>query len=73
MVDVKPEARYAVKVDPRVSGDGFLDRFVVPYAYGGVVRFSSGRRYRFSVYRDTYRDDSAWGIQINQRPPRERW
>lgn len=68
MVDVKPEARFTVEADPRESGDHFLDRFVVPYGYGGVLRFESGRRYRFLLYRSI----DGWGIHINQSPSRER-
>jgi hypothetical protein len=67
-VQAKPEARYAVRVDPRESGDWFLDRFVVPYHYGGLVRFESGRVYRFSVYRH----EEGWGIHIDRSRPRER-
>lgn len=67
MVDVKPEARYMVRVDPRQSGDWFLDRFVVPYSYGGAVRFESGRRYYF----DVFRDGNGWSVSVNRaRRPR---
>ncbi|HEX6368286.1 MAG TPA: hypothetical protein VF006_05105 [Longimicrobium sp.] len=38
-----PEARYVLEVDPARSGDHFLDRFVVPYQYGGAVRCGSSR------------------------------
>lgn len=71
MVDVKPEPRYSVTVDPRESGDRFLDRFVVPYEYSGVVRFESGRKYRFAVYR--LESEEGWGIDIDRSRPRERW
>lgn len=67
MVDVKPEARYMVRVDPRKSGDRFLDRFVVPYSYGGAVRFESGRRYYF----DVFREGNGWSVGVNRaRRPR---
>lgn len=69
LVDVVPEVRYVARVDPAESGDRFLDHFVVPYTYGGRVRFESGGRYYFAVYRD----EDGWGVHINQRSRRERW
>jgi uncharacterized membrane protein len=69
MVEVTPEARFATRVDARISGDRFLDRFVTPYEYGGVVRFESGRRYYFSVDRH----DGRWSVGIDRSRPRERW
>jgi hypothetical protein len=69
MVDVEPEPRFATKVDPRVSGDRFLDRFVAPYEYGGVVRFESGRLYYFSVYRG----EKGWSVNVDRSRPRQRW
>jgi hypothetical protein len=68
-VDLVPEARFEARVDPAESGDRFLDRFVVPYTYGGRVRFGSGRRYYFVVYR--YED--GWAIDVDQLRRRERW
>lgn len=66
VVRVKPEARFMMKIDPRVSGDRFLDRFIVPYSYGGWVRFESGRRYNFDVYHDA----DGWGVSVNDLPRR---
>lgn len=68
-VEVVPEAHYVAVVDPAESGDRFLDRFVVPYTYGGVVRFRSGRRYNFAVHRD----EDGWGIDVDQLRRPERW
>lgn len=69
MVDVTPEARYETRADPRIAGDRFLDRFVVPYEHGGKVRFESGRAYSFSVHRG----DGGWSIEVGQFASRERW
>jgi hypothetical protein len=69
MVDVKPDARYVVRVDPRVSGDWFLDRFVVPYSYGGVVRFDSGRAYYF----DVHGNGNGWSVDVDRSLPPEYW
>jgi len=50
-VYVDPAPGFAIQADPHESGDHFLDRFVVPYTYGGLVRFPSGARYEFTVLR----------------------
>jgi hypothetical protein len=68
-VDVTPEARYVLEVDPAESGDHFLDRFVAPYKYGGTVQFESGKRFDFGVYRN---HEDAWGVWLDQLPPRGR-
>lgn len=69
LVDVKPEASFAIKVDPRESGERFLDRFVAPYTYGGRVRFESGRVFYFAVYRT----ENGWGVLVDRSRRRERW
>lgn len=69
LVHVTPEARYVLEVDPAQSGDHVLDRFVAPYEYGGVVRFESGKRFNFGVYR---RYVDGWGVHLDQRPRRRR-
>jgi hypothetical protein len=51
MIRVTPIGGYTVQVDPRVAGNHLPDRFVTPLSYGGTVRFSSGKRYTFTVYR----------------------
>lgn len=71
-VYVTPEARYVLEVDPGRSGDHFLDRFVVPYEYGGAVRFESGRRFNFGVYRGVYPERDGWSIHLDQFPRRGR-
>jgi hypothetical protein len=68
-VRVSPEARFVMEVDPHESGDHFLDRFVAPYKYGGTVRFESGKRYDFGVYRH---QEDGWGIWLDQLPRRKR-
>lgn len=68
-VPVTPEARYVIEVDPARSGDHFLDRFVAPCEYGGSVRFESGKRYDFGVYRH---HEDGWGIWLDQLPRRRR-
>lgn len=69
MVEVKPDARYMLRADARQSGDRFLDRFVVPYSYGGAVRFESGRAYYFTVFRQ----GDGWSVDVNQARRREYW
>ena len=59
---VTPEPRFVVTVDPRRSGDRFLDRFVAPYAYGGTVRFDSGKRWEFDVYHSR----EGWSIYLDR-------
>ena len=59
---VSPEARFVAEADPRKSGDHLLDRFVAPYGYGGVVRFESGKRWEFGVYRTRKR----WSISLQE-------
>ena len=41
IVEVIPERRFTIEIDPRVAGDHFFDRFLVPYSYGGSLRFES--------------------------------
>ncbi|HEX2076334.1 MAG TPA: hypothetical protein VHG08_01460 [Longimicrobium sp.] len=61
-----PPAPYQTLVDPALSGTHLLDRFVVPYAYGGMVRFESGERYEFSVYgRSLYDEKTRWSISVH--------
>lgn len=57
-----PERRFETRVDARKAGDHFLDQFVVPYEYGGVVRFESGARYYFSVYPIK----NGWSVFLHQ-------
>ncbi|MBB4634329.1 hypothetical protein [Longimicrobium terrae] len=78
MVDVIPASGYTVQVDPRVAGNHFPDRFVTPMSYGGTVRFISGKRYTFSVYRrdgDLLGDGPGWTVSLDppRRRPREYW
>jgi hypothetical protein len=61
-----PERRFETRVDARKSGDHFVDQFVVPYEYGGVVRFESGALYYFSVYSTK----NGWGVFLRQPIPR---
>lgn len=76
MVDAKPEARYTLDPDRPRYETHFLDRFVVPYRYAGTLRFGSGQRYEFSVYRAEKgpaiheSDEEGWGIHIE--PARSR-
>lgn len=58
-----PERRYETRVDAHTAGDHFLDQFVVPYEYGGVMRFESGALYYFSV--DS--DENGWSVFLH--PP----
>lgn len=44
-----PEGRYEKRVDPRRAGDHFLDQFVIPYEYGGMLRSELGALYYFTV------------------------
>ncbi len=44
-----PEGRYEKRVEARRAGDHFLDQFVVPYEYGGMLRSQSGALYFFTV------------------------
>jgi hypothetical protein len=59
-VHLDPEPGFTVDVDPRESGDHFLDRFVVPYAYGGWVRFTSGARYELVVLSQV----DGWSVDL---------
>jgi hypothetical protein len=61
-VQVAPEPRYVAEVDPHESGDHFFDQFVVPYGYGGVLRFESGRRWEFGVYETS----GEWSIYLEE-------
>lgn len=73
MVRVTPAGRYTVQVDPRVAGNHLPDRFVTPLSYGGTVRFSSGTRYTFTVYRrdgDLLGEGPGWTVFLD--PPRTR-
>lgn len=58
-----PEGRYETRVDPRKAGDHFLDRFVIPYEYGGVMRSESEALYYFTV--SSTRD--GWSVFVH--PP----
>lgn len=69
MARVNPDGRFAIEVDPRVSGDHFLDRLMVPYSYGGSVWFESGGLYNFVVYQDA----GGWGVLVDDLPRRRRW
>lgn len=73
-VYVNPGPRFAVDVDPHVAGDHVLDRFVVPYEYGGWVRFPSGPRHEFTVWRE--RLTGGWSVTLYDenlfRPERRR-
>jgi hypothetical protein len=65
-----PERRFDTRVDARKAGDHFLDQFVVPYEYGGVVRFQSGAPYYFTVSSTR----NGWSVFLHQpiaRPQRE--
>lgn len=57
-----PERRFETRVDARMAGDHFLDQFVVPYEYGGLVRFESGARYSFSVSSTK----NGWSVFLHQ-------
>ncbi len=64
-----PVGRYDARVDPALSGTHLLDRFVVPYEYGGVLRFESGQRYEFSVHgRTPYDREARWSIYLHPEP-----
>jgi hypothetical protein len=73
-VYVNPGPRFAVDVDPHVAGDHVLDQFVVPYEYGGWVRFPSGPRHEFTVWRE--RLTGGWSVALYDenlfRPERRR-
>ncbi|HLM68087.1 MAG TPA: hypothetical protein VK358_11195 [Longimicrobium sp.] len=71
-VNANPVGRFAVDIDPRIAGDRFLDRFVAPYAYGGLLLFDSGKQFEFTVYRDPGMD--GWGVFLDAPGAlRERW
>ncbi len=71
-VGVNPVGRLAVDIDPRIAGDRLLNRFVAPYAYGGLLLFESGKQCEFTVYRDSGTD--RWGIFVDAPGAlRERW
>jgi hypothetical protein len=54
------------------GGDRFLDRFVAPYAYGGLLLFDSGKQFEFTVYRNPRMD--GWGVFLDAPGAlRERW
>lgn len=61
-VHVTPEPGFVVTLDPRISGDHFLDRFVAPYAYGGIVRFDSGKRWEFEIFHS----HEGWSIYLDR-------
>ncbi len=61
------ERRYETRVDARKAGDHFLDQFVIPYEYGGVVRFESGALYYFSVSSEK----NGWSVFLHQPIARE--
>jgi hypothetical protein len=57
-----PERRFETRVDARKAGDHFLDQFVIPYEYGGVVRFESGAVYYFNVSSSK----NGWSVFLHQ-------
>lgn len=61
-VYVNPGPRFVVDVDPHVAGDHVLDRFVLPYEYGGWVRFPSGARHEFTVWHE--RLTGGWNVAL---------
>ncbi|HEU4885030.1 MAG TPA: hypothetical protein VFT45_22410 [Longimicrobium sp.] len=61
-VQVNPGPRFSVDVDPHLAGDHFLDRFVVPFRYGGWVRFPSGPRFEFTVWPE--RLTGGWNVDL---------
>jgi hypothetical protein len=63
-----PHGRFETRVDAHKAGDHFLDRFVVPYEYGGILRFESGTFYEF----DVYTDKNGWNVYLHQRFARSR-
>ncbi|HEX8393670.1 MAG TPA: hypothetical protein VF665_15095 [Longimicrobium sp.] len=78
LVRVRPRGRYAVVVDPAEAGNHVPDRVIVPESYGGFLEFESGRRYRFSVYREhaaAGRGEPGWVVFVDSpgKRPRERW
>jgi hypothetical protein len=62
-VSVNPQGSYATVVDAHASGDHFLDQFVTPYTYGGMLWFESGARYKFSVYPEK----AGWNVHLHPR------
>jgi hypothetical protein len=63
-----PHGRFETRVDAHKAGDHFLDRFVVPYEYGGILRFESGDFYEF----DVYTEKNGWNVDLHQRFARAR-
>lgn len=68
-----PDGPYLAEVDSSRSGWTFPDRFVAPLAYGGVLRFDSGKRYEFGVY--PARKGDGWMIDVSplREGRRRRW
>lgn len=62
-VPVTPAGRFVMEIDPAISGDRFLDAFVVPYEYGGMLRSESGTWYEFSVGIDHL--DGRWNVSVH--------
>lgn len=77
LVSQRPERGFVVEADPAEAGDRFPDRFVIPFSYGGIIRFPSGKRYEFSVYRgqtSAPTDDTGWSVSLLSPPrPTARW
>lgn len=63
-----PSERYLFVVDRERSGSHFLDRFVIPETFGGVVRLESGALFEVRVYQGglTARDPGvAWTVNLD--------
>lgn len=68
-----PDGPFVAEVDASRSGWTFPDRFVAPLAYGGVLRFASGKQYEFGVY--PARTGDGWSIDVSplREGRRRRW